>query len=113
MASVMRRTSAQQTALLVVVAALAVAFGLRGAGVASAQGDFGQNDPRWLAYYANPSEQSTWEPFCQGDGAHALVGVPVAACGPTNTGMRIHLTADGKHNDPNGFTDGFQCVELA
>ena len=83
---------------------------------ASASSTYGQGDSAYDAYYANPSDQSTWAAFCAGAGDGAsysgvqALGVP--ACGPTpsNDSVGIYIGSD----DQGGPTEyGFQCVELA
>jgi Pentapeptide repeats (8 copies)/CHAP domain len=76
---------------------------------ASAATTYGPSSPAWAAYYANPTSQSTWTPFCAGGGATTVINVlnEVPACGPAGSD-NIYLP-DGK-----GPTyPGFQCVELA
>jgi hypothetical protein len=70
---------------------------------------FGPGDAAWNNYYANPSDQATWSPFCQGGGASLVTSVQgVPACGPTPSsgGVHIFLPENG------GPVVGFQCVEL-
>jgi|GEM_PF-849404 len=76
---------------------------------------YGPGYSGWVNYYSNPSNTSTWSPFCAGGGGSPLT-VPtlaVPACGPTGgTGIDIPLaypyTSGGET-----YTPGFQCVELA
>ena len=84
--------------------------------LASATTTYGPGSASYEAYYANPSNQSTWSAFCSGAGDGAsfsgvqALGVP--ACGPTpsddSVGIDIGSAGQG---GPTEY--GYQCVELA
>ena len=86
---------------------LAVTVAVVGALVlAPSAGAFGSGNAAWKAYYNAPSNESTWEAFCNaGGGREVAHGDGVMACGPTG-GTSIEI--------PGGIsTPGFQCVELS
>jgi len=74
------------------------------------RGGFGPGNAAWNAYYSDPTNTSTWAPYCAGGGGTVVKsadGVP--ACGPTGSTIIIlksphRLTIE---------TPGFQCVELS
>ena len=91
------------TAMVAVVGALVLA---------PSAGAFGSDNSAWKAYYKEPSNESTWEPFCEGGGGHVKAhGDGVMACGPTNEGNEIEIPGPGLTKGIS--TPGFQCVELS
>jgi hypothetical protein len=79
---------------------------------ASTAAAFGKGNAAWNAYYNEPGNESTWEPFCEGGGGHVKAhGDGVMACGPTNEGNEIEIPGPGLTKGIS--TPGFQCVELS
>lgn len=75
---------------------------------ATVRSHFGSGNAAWSAYYAAPSNRSTWAAFCAGGGgviAAYANGVP--ACGHTG-GTSIYMPPAGD----SLWTPGFQCTEV-
>ena len=87
---------------------IAVILGVSSPASASGVGSFSSANAAWRAYYASPSDQSTWKAYCAGGGgsiAGSANGVPV--CGHTGD-TSIYLPPKGD----TLYTPGFQCTEI-
>src|SRR5262249_51722314 len=74
---------------------------------ASATASFGPGSAAWDAYYANPSDKTTWDAFCRGGGGtYAADADGAPACGPLGS------TTIGFPGPGGSTSSGFQCVEL-
>ncbi len=111
-----RRPTCSVLVALVLVGT-SVTLGFVGPSRAASGTTYGPNDSSYAAYYADPSNQTTWMPFCSGagDGAtysrYEVLGVP--ACGPTPSNGTVQIDIGPRSQLGGRSGPGFQCVEFA